>query len=334
MKAVVIEKPKTLAIKDIPVPKVATDQVLVRVQASSLCNLTDWHIYEGTFDGGHDHYPQVLGHELCGEVVEAGSAVQSCRVGDRVVMYSSSGAFCEYVAFSPDTWGYWTPLPSGLSNKVGTLCEMIHGAYVGCVYPASVRDTDDVLVIGQGPMGLTVMQFAALHARSITTIDMFENRLAMSSKLGADYTYNRSGMSAGDIVKTIRDKTGGVSLAIMCIDMDLTDERDAFDLAVEAIRPNGRLTGLNVFVKNVNHRMNPAKLIQKNIHMRHELALGPMELDPKNMVEVFRQGCQFVADGQVQMEPLITHKIGFDGVEDALRLCYDHPEQVIKVLVS
>lgn len=60
---------------------------------------------EGIFDGYHDHYPQILGHEVCGEVVELGSEVTDVKIGERIAMYTPYGAFAEYVPV--DRWGIW-----------------------------------------------------------------------------------------------------------------------------------------------------------------------------------------------------------------------------------
>jgi threonine dehydrogenase-like Zn-dependent dehydrogenase len=178
------------------------------------------------------------------------------------------------------------------------------------------------------------MQFAALHARSITTIDMNDNRLALSKQLGADHTYNRSQMSADEIVAAIRRATDGVSLAFMCIDQDLSDNRDAFDLAIAALRNEGRLTGLYVCVKEPNHRMNPQPLVLKEIKFAHMLTPLPIAYDRKAIVDTLGRACRLVADGRVQMKPLITHEVGLDGVEEAIKLCRHHPEEVIKVAVK
>ena len=55
-------------------------EFLIQVLASSICNATDNHIVEGIFDGYHDHYPQTLGHEVCGGLLNSGEGVQSVKV--------------------------------------------------------------------------------------------------------------------------------------------------------------------------------------------------------------------------------------------------------------
>ena len=81
MYAAVVEQPGQLAVKQIPKPIPGKGEFLIQVLASSICNATDNHIVEGIFDGYHDHYPQTLGHEVCGRVVELGEGVTDVRLG-------------------------------------------------------------------------------------------------------------------------------------------------------------------------------------------------------------------------------------------------------------
>ena len=85
MYAAVVEKPNELVIKEVPTPKAGPRQVVIQALACSICNATDNHILEGIFDGYHNFYPQILGHEVCGKVVEKGEAVTELELGDRTV---------------------------------------------------------------------------------------------------------------------------------------------------------------------------------------------------------------------------------------------------------
>src|SRR5512141_2114201 len=96
MKAAVVERPGVLVIKEVPEPVPGEYDLLVKVRTASICNATDNHILNGTFQGGHDVYPQILGHEVHGEVVALGSRVKDVALGKRVVFYTPRGAFCEY----------------------------------------------------------------------------------------------------------------------------------------------------------------------------------------------------------------------------------------------
>ncbi len=79
MKAAVIERPGRLIVKDVPRPVCGENEIVIKVRSASICNSTDHHIFEGTFTGYHDYYPQIFAHEVCGDVVEIGKLVKGLR---------------------------------------------------------------------------------------------------------------------------------------------------------------------------------------------------------------------------------------------------------------
>ena len=109
MKAVVVETPGRVVVRDIVPPKPGPFDALVKIEACGLCGTTDWHIVEGK-QAHHprDKYPAVLGHESVGTVIEIGREVKKFKVGDRVTraaaippgtqrdgLYSAWGGFAE-----------------------------------------------------------------------------------------------------------------------------------------------------------------------------------------------------------------------------------------------
>jgi alcohol dehydrogenase len=81
MKALVYHGPEKISLDDVPVPKIIEqDDVIVKVTTSTICG-TDIHIWHGGMP--EVEAPRILGHEFCGEVVEAGPAVRNVKVGDQ-----------------------------------------------------------------------------------------------------------------------------------------------------------------------------------------------------------------------------------------------------------
>lgn len=334
MKAVVVERPGKMVIKEVETPKITPDEVLLKVQASSICNATDNHILHGIFEGYHDFYPQILGHEIAGEVVEVGSNVKGINLGELIVLYTPRGAFCEYVAVNPGK-DICAKVPKEVPLKVRSLCEMFHGSYLASVYPAKIKEDETVLLVGQGPMGLTATACAKLTAKKVITVDMVEFRLQKSKEMGADVVYNRSKMTANEIVEAIMKETNnkGVDVAVMCIADDKSKELDAFDMAVKALRKNGRMTGLIVDVKeiNKNHRLDPHLLLKKDIMFKH--TLEDVYKDQAEMNSVFQGIVNKVVEGKIAFEKMVTHEVTFDELEYVLELCDKKLDEVIKVVV-
>ena len=327
MLAAVVEKPGQLVVKEVDKPKPGPQQFLIKTLASSICNATDNHIVEGIFDGYHDHYPQILGHEVCGEVVELGSEVTDVKIGERIAMYTPYGAFAEYVPV--DRWGYgFARVPDGVSNEVASICEMFDGSFRSTIACASIQPGEKVLVIGCGPMGLTATACAKMYGAEITCVDLYQNRLDKALEMGASHVFNRSKMSAQEIIDAIGTEVGEMDTAFMCIALDRSEENDAFYIPIEVLKENGRMSGLNVEVKleKHNHRMNPFHMNRKNILYHHNLSRP-------GRLEAFQFGYDCVAQGRIPMEKLITHKVTLDQLPYALDMCHNHLDQCIKFIV-
>ena len=327
MLAAVVEKPGQLVVKEVDKPKPGPQQFLIKTLASSICNATDNHIVEGIFDGYHDHYPQILGHEVCGEVVELGSEVTDVKIGERIAMYTHYGAFAEYVPV--DRWGYgFARVPDGVSNEVASICEMFDGSFRSTIACASIQPGEKVLVIGCGPMGLTATACAKMYGAEITCVDLYQNRLDKALEMGASHVFNRSKMSAQEIIDAIGTEVGEMDTAFMCIALDRSEENDAFYIPIEVLKENGRMSGLNVEVKleKHNHRMNPFHMNRKNILYHHNLSRP-------GRLEDFQFGYDCVAQGRIPMEKLITHKVTLDQLPYALDMCHNHLDQCIKFIV-
>jgi threonine dehydrogenase-like Zn-dependent dehydrogenase len=340
MKAAIVEKPGQFAVKDIDKPTITDDQVLLKVVVSSICNATDGHIYDGSFEGFHDYYPQIMGHEVCGDVVEVGKNVTDVQLGDRLVLYTQHGAFCEYTKVQinnrPD-WEVYAKVPKDFPVEAIPLSEMFHGAYIGCAYPAQIKSGEHVLLVGQGPLGLTTL--GAIKAETpgavVHAIEIYPNRLKMSSKMGADFVYDRSKMSAEEIADKVRKNTGGkgADACIMCISDDLSRENNAFNMAIQCLARGGRMTGMNVETKTSHkqHIGSMREIFRKEITVHH--TLNPVYHDNLDMTRAFQRMVDAVVDGRIPLGKMITHRFNLDEIPEALELTTKKLDQCIKVIV-
>lgn len=334
MKAAVVEKPGVLKIVDMDIPKIGSNEVLLKVQAASICNATDNHILHGVFDGYHDFYPQILGHEVAGEVVEVGADVKDVKLGEILALYTPRGAFCQYTIVNPST-DLWVRIPESIPLKLRSLVEMFHGSYVSAVYPAQIKENETVLIVGQGPMGLTATATAKLTAKKVITVDLNELRVQKSLQIGADVAYNRSKMTSEEIVEAVKKETEGkgADVVVMCISEDRSKEIDAFDMAISAMKSRGRMTGLMVDAKDIkkNHRLDPHQFLRKEATFAH--TLNNVFTSQADELVVFQDAVNKVAEGKIKFEHFVTHEVDFDGLLEALDLCVNNMDEVIKVVV-
>src|SRR6476619_5932647 len=157
MKALVFEEPRHAAVRELDVPTIAADEVLVRSRNVGICH-SDFELYEGRYIIPVS-YPIIPGHEWSGEIAEVGTGVTSLSTGDRVVGecvvnngndhfgFSISGADAEYFV-AKASWLH--RLPEELSFAQGAFVEPFSVAYSASVAAGGIDASDRVAVIGGG----------------------------------------------------------------------------------------------------------------------------------------------------------------------------------------
>ena len=169
MKAVVMEKPFELRVKELPTPKAKPGQVVIKVHACGICG-SDVHGYEGKHF--QFTYPRVMGHEFGGFIHEIGDGVSGVRIGDRVCAetnqpckrcylcahgmpglcqnrvtngFDVDGGLAEYVAIPAENI---VPVPEDMDLDSAVLAQPFGVSYHALHDRAAVKPGDTVLVIG------------------------------------------------------------------------------------------------------------------------------------------------------------------------------------------
>jgi threonine dehydrogenase-like Zn-dependent dehydrogenase len=237
MKAAVFEKPGTISIKQVPVPEISDDEVLIKIKYTGICG-TDWSIYTGKYSA--DKLPLIAGHEFSGVIEKLGKKAQGLKVGARVTADINmscghcyycqhgqkllcpefhqlgihvNGTFAEYVA-AP--WDQVRVLPEALGFLEAAFIEPV-SCVIHNVKAMNSTIGSSVAVIGCG-LGILHGALAKLRgAAPVIVIGDNPERLAIARELGADHTIN---------VKEVADPVAEVK--------KLTDGRGA-DYVVEAV---------------------------------------------------------------------------------------------------
>jgi len=214
MMAAVYHGPGDLRVESVPVPAIAADELLLRVESASIC-ATDLRIHSG----GHRHYPpgvsRIPGHEVAGIVEKVGAHVRDIPPGARVFVAPNlgcgdcplcrgghnnlcsrfeafgitlDGAFARYMRVTAEAirQGNVIPLPDALDFDTAALTEPL-----ACVLrgqeAVGLGAGDAVLVMGAGPIGLMHVMLARRRgARLIIASELVPERLATALRLGAD----------------------------------------------------------------------------------------------------------------------------------------------------
>jgi 2-desacetyl-2-hydroxyethyl bacteriochlorophyllide A dehydrogenase len=207
MNAVIVDKPGSVRVDQVPDPEFGPKDVVIKVGACGICG-TDIHIIDGEFPP--TKYPIIPGHEFGGTVVAVGEEVIGVKVGDRVgvdptlncgecyfcqrgmgnlcerwnaVGVTTTGGFAECVAV-PERTVY--PLPDDMTFAEAALIEpvscVVHGFHM-----LQPRVGDTYLIYGAGPMGLQNAQVARFNGASVVAIiDINPSRLDIARSFGFD----------------------------------------------------------------------------------------------------------------------------------------------------
>jgi threonine dehydrogenase-like Zn-dependent dehydrogenase len=269
----------------------------------------------------------VMGHEFCCEILEVGENVGNSRPGDIVVsmpiVFDASGIHpIGYSNHYPG--GYAEQLlvadvltikvPNGLSPRLASLTEpMAVGLHA--VNKAGATERHGAVVLGCGPVGLAVIAALKLAGcQAIVAADFSARRRDLATAMGATEVVDPSEESA---VAAWRRVDGRRSLVIF----EAVGVPGMLDGAIVDAPRNARVCVVGVCMEPDTIR--PMIAIGKELSFQFVLGYDPME---------FGETLRRIAEGELDVEPLITGEVGLDGVADAF-VDLGHPDDHAKILV-
>ena len=261
MKALVLEAYNELVHKEVPVPEIADNEVLVRVKSCGICG-SDVHGMDGS--SGRRIPPLIMGHEASGVIEKAGKNVRKWKAGDRVTFdstiyplddwftkrgqynlsdnrkvlgvspgeYRQNGAFAEYVAI-PEHILY--RIPDNVTFEQAAMVEPVAVA-AHAISLTQIALNGSVVVVGAGMIGLFLIQLLKqTSAGKIIAVDIDRQKLNLAREFGADETFDSNEDVFENIKKHTENRGADVVFEAVGISNTLT-------LAVEAVRKGGAVT--------------------------------------------------------------------------------------------
>ncbi len=358
MRATVMRDRK-LVVDTLPDPEPGPGQVLLKTLACGICG-SDLHMLEhaeqmlaaGARAGQSSLQMDltrdvVMGHEFCAEILEHGANTSgSLKAGTRVcsmpIAFGPGGVGA--VGYSNDYPGGYGELlvlnemlllevPNGLSTERAALTEpMAVGLHA--VEKANTTERDVPIVIGCGPVGLAVI--ACLKLKNLSPIiaaDFSPKRREMAEQMGADIVVDPAANSPYKRWEEVAVPKG----------IDLGNPMVAM-LSADQIRPGvvfecvgvpgliqqvmeGAPRGARIVVVGVcmeSDRIEPMFAINKELNLQFVLAYAPTE---------FADTLRHIAEGDIDVDPLITGKVGVEGVAAAFEELAS-PDHHAKILVE
>jgi threonine dehydrogenase-like Zn-dependent dehydrogenase len=357
MRAAVMRN-KKLVVADIPVPEPGPGEVLVKTLACGICG-SDLHalkfadkLVDAVKRSGGGAFVMdlnrdvVMGHEFCCEVVDYGPNTQKrLKPGTRVcsfpVLIRATGP--EAVGYSNDnpggygefmrlTEGLLLEVPNGLSTEHAALTEPMAVGY-HAVQMARLDKRDVPLVVGCGPVGLAVIAGLKLKgAAPIVAADFSPRRREMALKMGADVVVDPKEKSPYASWKEMAaDSSGGAGAVPSFMGGPALRPAVIFECVgvpgvIDQIMMNAP-RGARVVVVGVcmeSDQIQPFFGINKELNIQFVLGYTPEE---------FNSTLYNIADGKIPVTPLITGKVGVEGVAQAFT-DLGSPERHAKILVE
>lgn len=319
---------KGIEIRDIPIPKILPNEVLVKVQKAAICG-TDIHLYEWNdwCENVKAKNPMVIGHEFCGKVVEIGSNVQSINVGDlvagethipceqckmcktgkqhicqnmKILGVHTDGAFAEYIAI-PEVCAW--KLSNNTTPEIGAIYEpfaiSVHG-----VLKDKITGLSSV-IIGAGPIGMFAVGVANLAGSSqIFVVDINDYRLNLATQMGQNVISINS--SKEDAVSLIKEKTGGIGADVV---IELSGSIKGTRTGFEVLGKNGRVCLIGL------HSTEVSLDLVNNVIYKEGTVYG---ITGREMFDSWYLADNLIKSGKIDVKKVITHEFPLEKIEQAI----------------
>jgi L-iditol 2-dehydrogenase len=328
MRAYMYLGPGEIELRNVPVPTVEPDQILVKVR----CALTDGTDLK-TYRRGHPNIkpPAMFGHEFSGDIVSVGNNVRGFEPGMRIVAHNSApcfhcyyckrgqhsmcqsllfnpaGAYAEYATVPGEILRVSTfEIPDGITYSQAAAMEplacVVHGQDV-----IDIKPGETVAIIGAGgSIGLMHVQLAVRRGASMVVgVDINEKKLETIKAAGASHVINGSQLDPIDEVMRLTNDIG-VDVAI-----ESAGFVEAWDTALHCVRRGGRVLWFGGLKPGSN-----LDLDTKLVHYSEISLHGVFHATPMSVQRAF----DFICQGLVDTNMLVTDTLPLEKLEDALQM--------------
>jgi L-iditol 2-dehydrogenase len=335
MKAMVLSAPKELALGEVARPVIGEGQVLVRVTYSGICG-TDYKIYSGAIPV---RYPRIMGHEMIGEVVEAGPGA-AVRPGDRAIIdpelycgacfhcrigqthlcpngmllgRDANGGFAEYVT-APASQVF--PLPESIDNQTAPLIQVLttclHAQRQVNIFPG-----ETVAVLGLGVTGQLHVQLAKARGATVIGITRSSEKRELALRLGADLAFP----GGEEAIRKVREATEGRGADVV---IECTGMLPVLSDGVHMARSGGRLLLFGIITAK------QGELPFYDLYFK-ELALINARVAKS---EDYPNSIALVQRGTVRLEPLVSHVMPLGELKAAIGMLGSDNGQRMKIILE
>ena len=217
MKAILINKDKSLSWSDVPDPIIKPDEVLVKIEAAAL-NRADLMQREGDYPPPPG-CPEWMGLEISGEIVEVGNGVKeksNWKIGDKVCALLGGGGYAEYVAVKYDML---MRVPKNCSMvEASAIPEAFATAYLNLFIEGKIKEGNTLLMhAGASGLASVIIPMAKAFGIRVITSVLSDEKAESIKHLGADVVINTSKERTADVLKRELEAGHGADVIIDCL---------------------------------------------------------------------------------------------------------------------
>ena len=333
-----------MIIKEIDVPEIKKDQVLVQLEYVGICG-SDVHYYHSGRCGSYEvdlNEVFMLGHECAGSVVEIGEDVTSLQVGDRVALEPGitcgtcefckagkynlcpdvvflatppvQGCYEEYIAF-PENMCF--KLPDNVSTKEGALIEPLsvgfHAANQG-----NVQVGDTVVILGGGCIGLVTLLSCKAHgAGKIILADIVDARLEKAKELGATHVINSKEVDVKEEIARLTEGRG-VDIVFETAGSPVTIAQTPF-----LVCKGGTIVLVGISAQEeINY--NFAQIMDKEATIKSVFRYR----------NIYPKAIAAVASGAIDVNNIVTHEFDLEHIQEAFEEAVNNKTDLVKAVIK
>lgn len=338
MKAVFITEAYKVEIKEVEIPSLGNQDILIQVKVAGICG-SDMHTYKDLHPFRKP--PVIIGHEISGVVVELGSSVMGFNVGDKVTVEPQTGCGdCEYCLSGKVNFCEHRGAP-GIGDWFGCMAEyfvapaktvfklyeemtfeegaLVEPLAVGvhAVRKANIQVGDKVAILGAGPIGLLALAATrAAGATSTLVTDVLDYSLESAMKLGATQTRNIK--TDVDWIQESIDKQGGKFDKVLVA----AGIPGIIDDALSLLRKGGRIVTIAMFQNNQTFDIHNLQQSEKEI-------VGCMTYNREDTLTAI----DLLSVGAIDTNVIISHNLSYTEAAKGFTMVDNKEDSVIKVLI-
>ncbi len=272
-----------------------------------------------------------LGYEWIGEVVEIGPDVSRFEPGDLVhlpLRHRQTHTFHEDLKTS---LGHIAPLPQGLSTEQGIFLALA-GVALQAIHDAHIKLGDSVAVFGIGVIGLLAVQMAKLNGASlVVAVDPVSSRRELALGFGADAAFDPTVEDSAYLIK-VNTPYRGTDIAI-----DFSGSYSALNDAIRVVQMGGMVIAGGFYRGGGTPLTLGAEWHHNRITLLSSMGVWdcPHRDHPTwDRERIHQAAVELMANGKLDTEGLVTHRIPFERAAEAYQLIETRPEETIKVVLT